>query len=320
MRILQQMGHHVVPLDTTPYVVRGWRPFRSLAYHANLGPPVWQLNKAIGACVNSLGSTDLIWIDRGRWIYPETLLRLKERTGATLLHYTLDTHLVFHQSRHFDVCIPLYDLVVTTKPFEIQLYRDAGARDVVLVLQGYDSRFTPVTPSVDELATYGSDVCFIGRSDQYYARRLNAVRRVAARLRIWGAGWPQYARFHPWARAHVGGEGIFGARYPRALACAKIGLGLLSKYFPETTTTRSFEIPATGVFLLAERTDDHRALFTEGVEAEFFETDDELQDKIRFYLRHDSVRAKIAAAGRERCVRSGYHSENQLWKVLEHIY
>jgi spore maturation protein CgeB len=117
----------------------------------------------------------------------------------------------------------------------------------------------------------------------------------------------------------VQGEGIWGADYPRALRSAKIALGLLSKWIPETTTTRTFEIPATGTFMLAERNDDHAALFEEGKEAEFFASDEELGDKIRFYLANDAARGRIAAAGRARCERSGYSDAHQLRRVLARV-
>jgi spore maturation protein CgeB len=262
---------------------------------------------------------DLVWVDKGRHIYPETLAHAREKTGARLVHYTPDAQLLLHKSRHFRACIPLYDLVVTTKPFELDLYRAIGARQVMLVLQGFDGRFVPRVPTVRDCGEFGSDVAFIGHCERHYAERLEAVCRVATRLRIWGDEWPRYAQFHGWARAHVAGGGIWGQNYPRALACTKIALGLLSKRIPETTTTRTFEIPAIGVFLLAERTDDHLALFREGIEAEFFGSDDELQEKIVFYLNHDNARLKIAAAGRKRCVQSGYRAESQIEKVLTRL-
>jgi len=111
-------------------------------------------------------------------------------------------------------------------------------------------------------------------------------------------------------------NGIWGESYVRALASSRIALGLLSKRIPETTTTRSFEIPAAGTFMLAERTADHMALFDEGIEAEFFSTQEELRDKASFYLSHESAREKIAAFGRQRCLKSEYHSRDQLKKVL----
>jgi len=117
----------------------------------------------------------------------------------------------------------------------------------------------------------------------------------------------------------VRGEGVWGDRYPLALSCAKIALGLLSKRIPETTTTRTFEIPATGAFMLAERTPDHLELFEEGKEAHFFSDDDELRDKVRFYLHHDAARIQIASAGRERCLKSGYSVQHQLRRVVEKL-
>ena len=125
--------------------------------------------------------------------------------------------------------------------------------------------------------------------------------------------------FISWAQPCVRGDGIWGDRYPIALTCAKIALGLLSKRIPETTTTRTFEIPATGTFMLAERNTDHLAHFEEGKEAEFFTSDDELRDKIRFYLRHDAARIRIAAAGRERCLKSAYSHEHQMRRVFERL-
>ena len=119
-----------------------------------------------------------------------------------------------------------------------------------------------------------------------------------------------------WARPCVSGNGAWGTDYLRALANTKIALGLLGKHIPETTTTRSFEIPAMGAFLLAERTEDHMALFEEGREAEFFGDHEELKDKLRFYLANDRARRAIAAAGRKRCLDSGYSSAEQLGNIL----
>jgi len=319
MKTLQRMGHEVIPFDTTPFVADGLRIFRSLAHRTNFGPPVWGLNEALLSRVKQLKRLTLVWVDKGRWIYPETLDKLRAQTGASLVHYTPDAQLWDNKSRYFNAYIPLYDLVVTTKPFEAKLYKAAGAREVLLVLQGYGSRFGPLARAASEKVMLQSDVCFIGHCQRHYAARLQVAAHTGARLRIWGRGWCRYTRFHSWAREHVAGDGIWGEQYPIALASSKIALGLLSKRIPETTTTRTFEIPATGAFLLAERTDDHLALFREGIEAEFFESDEELQEKIHFYLKNDNTRRKIAAAGRERCVSSRYDAKCQIEKVLTHL-
>jgi spore maturation protein CgeB len=117
----------------------------------------------------------------------------------------------------------------------------------------------------------------------------------------------------------VRADGLWGDDYVHALASFKIGLGLLSKAIPEQHTTRTFEIPAAGTFLLAERTDEHRAFFEEGREAEYFDSTEELHDKVLFYLRNDAARSTIAARGRERCQRSGYDNDSVLAGVMNQI-
>jgi spore maturation protein CgeB len=88
---------------------------------------------------------------------------------------------------------------------------------------------------------------------------------------------------------------------------------------PETTTTRSFEIPACGAFMLAERTKEHLELFKEEKEAEFFFSRKELVEKVHYYLEHPQKRKDIAAAGRKRCVNSGYSFQDRLKDILEKV-
>ena len=319
MHTLRSLGHEVVSFDTSPWATGGNRVFRSLAHRMNCGPHVWEMNRALIAHSRSIGPVNLVWTDKGRWICPETLDAIREQTRGRLLHYTPDAHFDDNRSRHLQKCVPLYDWVVTTKPFELERYKKCGAREILFALQGFDPRFISYRQEPKDAALWASDVCFIGHCQPHYAACLRAASEVAGRLRVWGRRWPQYAKSNEWARPYVCGNGAWGVDYLRALANTKIALGLLGKHIPETTTTRSFEIPAMGIFLLAERTDDHLALFEEGKEAECFGDDEELKDKIRFYLANDEARKRIAAAGRERCLRSAYSSTEQLANIIAKV-
>ena len=319
MKLLSTLGCEVIPFDTTPWMTGCTRLEQSLAHRINCGRPLKALNRSLQGFCRALNGITHVWIDKGRWIYPDVLAAIKEQTCATAVHYTPDPQLLLHRSRYFSRCMPLYDFVITTKPYEMELYKQAGARNVLLVLQGYDDRFASVRVSSETRVRFESDICFIGHCERHYAKRLRVVRNVTQGLKVWGPRWPRYACLHRWARACVAGDGIWGGDYASALMSSKIGLGLLSKRIPETTTTRTFEIPASGTFLLAERTEEHRSLFEEGLEAEFFDGDEELTDKVGFYLRNDDARKRIAGAGLSRCVRSGYHVSVQLQKVLTAI-
>jgi spore maturation protein CgeB len=86
----------------------------------------------------------------------------------------------------------------------------------------------------------------------------------------------------------------------------KLTLGLLNQDNRDLQTSRSFEIPACGGFMVAERTEEHRMYFEEDKEAAYFGSFEELRDKLRFYAAHEEVRQRIALAGYRRCLTSPY--------------
>ena len=319
MEALKRLGIAIVPFDTTPYLTQGFRFEQTLAHRFQVGRGPSTLNVMLRQTADMF-DTDGVWIDKGVWIYPETLAYIKDRTRRYLaIHYTPDAQLTDNRSRHFERCLPLYDLAVTTKPFEKAAYRLVGAPRVLLVMQGYGAHLVRDFKVPVSDARVASEVCFIGHCQPHYAQQLRAAASTCADLRIWGANWPRYAKSNRWARTYVRGDGLYGEDYTSGLASAKIALGLLSKRIPETTTTRTFEIPACGTFMLAERTEAHEMLFEEGVEAEFFGSRTELCDKIRYYLAHDDARKRIAGRGQQRCLRSGYSEMDQLRLVLDEL-
>ncbi|TIL46154.1 glycosyltransferase [Mesorhizobium sp.] len=315
LQALSDLGFEIVPFDVGLYRDFGMKLERSIAWRFNTGRAVKKMNEDLIEFSRKT-SYDLVWVDKGVWLHLETLDYIKKRAQLKVaIHYTPDAQFLSNRSRHFIDCIPTYDLMVTTKPFEIELYKLAKARNVLLVLQGYGSRFG----DADRFVTtqiLSSDLCFVGHCQRHYAKRLKVVAALGFDLKVWGPRWTRYQTLHPWARNVVQSDGLWGDEYAKALASAKIGIGLLSKYIPETTTTRTFEIPAVGTFMLAERTEDHLSLFEEGKEAEFFSSDAELREKIGYYVRNDAERAKVASAGRRRSLISGYSGHNQMAKIV----
>lgn len=318
MESLVGMGAEIVPFDQTPFTSLGHRLERSILHRCYFGRGLEALNDTLVNFAENR-NFDVVWIDKGVFLTPRTIEHLRALSKCqTIVHYTPDPQIFYNRSPHFIRSISIYDLLVTTKHYEVDAYRQYGGKNVLQVLQGSGPQFVPRLPSISEIKQYGSDVAFIGHCERHYAERLKAAAAVVGSgLAIWGPRWNRYSRLHGWARNNVRGDGVWGEAYPTALSCSKIVLGLLSKLAPDTTTTRSFEIPASGAFMLAERTDEHQSLFREGSEADFFSSDLEMQDKIRFYLSNDSLRKRIALAGYQRCIDSGYGDRQQLQRVLD---
>lgn len=314
---LEQLGLVVAPFDTYRYETAGARLARSVQHRLASGPAVSALNRELVSAADS-ACVDWIWIDKGIWVTPQTLERLAA-PGRRLIHYAGDPLIMFHRTRHFISSIPKYDVLLTTKEYEVALYQRYGARRVISVMHGYDPElFRPRRLSAEESSFFASDVCFVGHCEPHYRRRIAAAAATGAEIAVWGR-WQRAAATRPWLGRLVRGPGVWGEEYVAALNSAKIGLGLLTRLAPDSSTTRTFEIPACGTFLLAERSTEHSQLFVEGREAEFFDSDDEMREKIAWYLQHDVERERIAAAGYRKCVQAGYSYLDRLRGVISAI-
>ena len=120
------------------------------------------------------------------------------------------------------------------------------------------------------------------------------------------------------ARLYREGE-LYLDRYREAIWRSKINLSFLTWSNHDEFVHKSFEIAACGGFLLAERSDGHLQRFHEDEEAVFFTGREELAAKIRRYLPDESARARIAAAGRARAERDGYHNDRQVELIVERV-
>lgn len=115
-------------------------------------------------------------------------------------------------------------------------------------------------------------------------------------------------------------HGLKGIDYSKSLQAFKISLCFLRKINYDLQTSRSVEIPACSGFMMAERTDEHLSMFEENKEAVYFSSKEELLEKCKYYLVHDSERKSIALAGRKRCITSGYSNEGMIRSAFKLIY
>ncbi len=71
----------------------------------------------------------------------------------------------------------------------------------------------------------------------------------------------------------------------------------------ETANMRIFEVTGSGIFLLTEYHENLKQYFDIGREIETFKDENELIDKILYYLAHPEEREEIARKGQERCLK-----------------
>jgi hypothetical protein len=265
---------------------------------------------------------DLVWIEKGLALRPSVLRAVRSlRPHAVLACYSEDDMAARHnQSRYYRQCLPLYDVVFTTKSYNCAAAElpSLGARRVVFVDKAYDRhRHRPVAVSQSDREAFGSDVGFVGSYEASRAAKIERLGESGLEVRVWGNGWRAH-RFRS-TNIRVEHRPIYGDDYVRALCATTINLCFLRKANRDLQTDRSMEIPACAAFMLAERTSEHQRLFAEDVEAVYFdiEDDDELVMKARHYLAASQERESIASAGRRRCLASGYSHHDRLVYMLE---
>jgi len=316
---LRQLGHRVRHVPAGP-PVGSWRflPWR-VGDRLGRPPDLLGANREIRRAV-AREPLDVLWIDKGRSVFPATLRRVRELSPATkILYYSPDDQMnPSNQSAAWRASVALYDLHVTTKSYNVAELRALGARDVLFVDNAFDPEMhRPVDLTPEDERRYRADVGFVGHFERERADTMDRLTREGIDVSVWGPGWRRF-RDHG-AKLIVRDEMLRGLDYARAINATRINLGFLRRVNRDLQTTRSIEIPACGGFMLAERTDEHRRLFEEGNEAEFFASFEELRDKCRYYLAHEDQRARIAAAGRMRCIAGGYSNRDRLARVLDHL-
>ena len=316
---LQELGHEVIGIDTSAFTSTGPRVEMSVAHRLNWGRPICRINKYIETMTPQAGQDlDLLWFDKAKWVWPETISKLKEKTGAQVLHFTPDPHFLNNRSRHFNRSLPLFDYVFTTKRYELEHYQRFGAKHIALIDQGFAPKchFPRILTSA-EWDSYKSDITFIGHGEAWYVEILSALVRAGLRTKIWGPAWHRHLG-RPEIRAAYQGGPLWGDDYAKALSAAKIGLGLLSKLASDQSTTRSFEIPACGTLLLAERTEEHENLYRDKIEAAFFSTADEAIALAKSFFSDEQQRLRVAKAGHERC-KNAYSNNDRMRQLLAQL-
>lgn len=264
---------------------------------------------------------DIVWIDKGVTISPETLRSIKQRLPkAIIVSYSPDNMALRHnQSQQYVEGVPLYDFVITNKSYIVDSMRKMGARHVIVVDNTFEPSFHhPYHLSEKEKERLGGAVGFIGMWEKERCEAVMALARHGIPVRIWGGGrWNHYRNALP--NLKIEGRGLFSDDYCKALSAFSINLCFLRKMNFDRQTTRSVEIPACGGFMLAERTAEHLHLFAEDKEAVYFSSLEELEQKCKYYLFHPEKRESIARAGYERCLRSDYSNEGMIRRVFHEM-
>ncbi|WP_444858780.1 CgeB family protein [Sphingosinicella sp.] len=250
---------------------------------------------------------------KGNFMLPETLQELRAR-GVFTVNYYPDVEFEFGG---FDRRrLHEFDHIVTTKSFQVPYLIDLlGEERVSFVHHGY-------SPFVHRRVAVGArqdvfvrDLLYVGNASRHKLEWLLPLAEAfpERNLLVVGNRWRELAQDTALAGSVLGHQ-LTGDFYAREIGRSRINIALhygpvSASGWEDLVSTRTFEIPACGGFMLHIENPEVRSLFEAPSEIDTFATPGDLIAKVRYYLDRTDERHAIAARGLARAKRD--HSLNR---------
>jgi hypothetical protein len=300
---LRDMGHEVFAASDTAGLEAYATMPRRLIRRMLRAPLERDRRRHVAPLIALAQSTlpEIVIVLKGLHVAAEDVQAL-QRLGAWVVNINHDDFFSRNPnnlSRTQRLALRHYDFIFVTREVNVAEVRMINPHVEMLPFAYYPRIHRPVAIPEDERELWQSDVVFVGTWERERCRMLeHLVTHVPARYAIWGNLWGRAAANSP-LRPYIHGRDVVLDDMCKAIGGSKIALAFLRKMNRDDYTQRTFEIPACGGLLVAERTPRHQGYYTEGVEAEFFDANNpgELVRKVRDLLADASHREALREQG-----------------------
>jgi len=271
----------------------------------------------------------IIWI--GTQIFPITI-KLIKTLNIKVISYVHDdpfSHKANHKLNSFYKyywrlylkCIKYYDLNLYSKQLNVdESYHYLSPKSEVF-RQYYDPDFhKQINLDKNDFKKYNCEVAFAGHFEN--DGRLEFIKYLVdngVKLNLYGDNSWDFVNFNKWPSNFKKFKRVSEIEYTKALNGAKICLCFMSKLNRDQYTTRCFEIPACGSILLAERTEELKKIFHEGVHALYFQSKEELLEQVNFLIFNEEIRNRIINNSLDRLKKNGDDVYSKINKLIRDL-
>lgn len=322
MKAMEDLGYNVVSINVMRPVSIIQRAVAKILRSIDIYPDFIGLNRDIRTTIESQ-SFDLVWVDKGIQIKPSLLRFIKNlQPNCHLAHLNPDDPFGKFRSGWglFLQGLQIYDTHFVARTPNIEEYLVHGGRNVHV----YDRSFSltlhrPIRLSEADKELYGTQVGFIGSFAPEREAAIAFLIRNGIPVSVYGDGWQNRSHWND-IRPYFRGNARLGDEYVKTINGMNIALHFLRRENRDEQDSRTFEIPACGVCMIAERSPKHEELFKENIEAVFFDTHEELLSKVVYYLAHPIESQSIGSAARKRSISSGYDHHSRMKNLLGIVF
>lgn len=272
-------------------------------------------NKRIIIVTKVYEPTHLIFIKPNN-VFPKTIHYLKKKyPDKKYILWTGD-----NMDKNFNSTIYYHKIknefnlnVISNRKYYDNLISSNQLNSPVLYLEkGFDSRIH----YPGENKEYFIDVLFIGTYEKERFEYMNYLAENGIEVHIYGNNWKvnKHSKL-----LHIHGHEILDAEFRKMIHHSKICLNFLRQINQDLITSRTFEIPATGGFMISESTNFQKKYFKENKEAVYFSSKKELLKKVNYYLNNDSERERIRENGIKISIKNRYSLECRVIELIKII-
>ena len=281
-----------------------------------------EFNNAIIESIN-IFNPNIVFVYKGAFVFPETLFFAKDR-GCKLVLFYPDVSMFSHGG-YIPKCIPLYDIIFTTKTFGLNDIKvKYNLNNTYFIPHGFDPEIhRALKLNTEDKESFDCDVSFIGTWSPKKEKYLNYLVENCKNIKIsiWGSQWEKAKS--PNLVQSIKKQTVIGDLYAIAIQCSKINLGILSEQVVgassgDLITSRTFHIPGANGFMLHEKNIESVIYFKEEIEAGFFSSPEEMVEKVNFYLTNETARFEVQRAGYERAQKD--HSLDSRAKYILELF
>ncbi|NOY53570.1 MAG: glycosyltransferase [Deltaproteobacteria bacterium] len=236
---------------------------------------------------------DLIFVQKGELIYPETLRAARSIAGCSLINWFPDPRPMAYPC--VAGALAVYDYFFTKNPYWNRTLRNAGWNNVYYLAHAYDVEIQKrLALSPGERERFGADVGFIG--SMYPFRKTYFSGLIDVDLKIWGDGWRTLSGEDP-MRRHCTGHDVRGMDHTRVINASRINLNLHHYDDIEGVNQRFFDIAGCGGFQIVDEKKEISKYLKPEDEVICYRDAKDLRQKIHYYLEHPDDRETIRERG-----------------------
>lgn len=306
-------------INTDPYILAKY--ISGFQHHLNIGPGVSLLNREIRKRTLQK-KYDIIVVDNKPYLSGKTLKFIKNQHADTKIANLLtdDPFGKFTKSwRLLKGTASLYDIIFVQRKVNIFELKSIGAKRVEICYRSFDPDYNrPLELKEEDLKKYHTKVGFVGTYENVRASYIAHLIKNGIPVHVLGNDWPG-GEYWEIIKPYYRGPSVFEEEYIKAINGMEIALHFLRHANRDEQDSRTFEIPASKVFMIAERSQLHEQLFEEDKEVILFNSKEELLQKVTYYLNKPAEGEKIGIAGYERCMSSGYTHKDRLNYIVNRV-